>query len=392
MTMQDFVFEIGKQYRNRRGIYTVISINQPKMLVSYEDGTTAELTIEQQANIVRNMLNEDWARQTQEQAELIKAAKARPTRVPKTDSKAKASATPKAQTPKPEKEPKPQRENVAARRSAQASEVPALHRTLLANDPNDQLFRADEIRIFSQFRGYGNQNAPIWFLGMEEQSEFGALELKHRLAMEIYEERFADLQARYRLEKIPVSYHFATPEHKIMAFVGVRFNGEGLYPNGEKLEEYFAASFGTSVGNVLISDLLPLPAGNEWLYTNIRISDNSMLQYHLRDRKLYTQMFLPERISLFQDMYESLKAKNEAPRYIFCYGGRKHWTHYRKIFPLSYVEISLEMRTGGPDSTLMLGRDNDSGTWVILAGAFSDSRGDVTNHLCDQLAQRLEQL
>jgi hypothetical protein len=117
-----------------------------------------------------------------------------------------------------------------------------------------------------------------------------------------------------------------------------------------------------------------------------------MLQYQLRDRKIYTQTFLPERIAMFQNFYEQRKNQRQAPRYIFCYGGRKNWVHYRKIFPLTYVEISLPMRSGGQDAGLMLGRDNDSGTWVILTGQLNDSRGEVTTYLCDQLAQRLEQL
>jgi hypothetical protein len=385
--MQPFEFEVGKQYRNRRGLYTVLELKPPKMTVRYEDGTTGELTIEQQSNIVRNMLLEEQVRTIQEAQE---KAQPRPA----------SRATPKPAAEKPARQiaPRPDsKRNSNVNHSAAVSETNNIRpprRILLQNDPSDQTFKAGEIRIFTEFRGFGNQYASIWFIGFEEHSEYGTVELKHRLKMEVYEEPYADLSDRLKAEQYPLEYRYATPEWRIMAFTGLRFAGKRIYPNVAELEEYYSKDFGTLEGNILISELMPLPVpnGNEWPYSNIKISDNSMLQYQLRDRKIYTQTFLPERIAMFQNFYEQRKNQRQAPRYIFCYGGRKNWVHYRKIFPLTYVEISLPMRSGGQDAGLMLGRDNDSGTWVILTGQLNDSRGEVTTYLCDQLAQRLEQL
>ncbi|HSG16397.1 MAG TPA: hypothetical protein VLE70_08755, partial [Anaerolineae bacterium] len=52
------MFEVGGQYANRNGTYTVMEVNEPKMTVEYEDGTTAELNIVIQHRIWENILAE----------------------------------------------------------------------------------------------------------------------------------------------------------------------------------------------------------------------------------------------------------------------------------------------------------------------------------------------
>lgn len=55
------MFEVNGTYINRRGKYTVLSMNPPKMRVCYEDGETAELNIAIQARIWENILVEQEA-------------------------------------------------------------------------------------------------------------------------------------------------------------------------------------------------------------------------------------------------------------------------------------------------------------------------------------------
>ena len=52
------MFELGKQYANRNGSYEVIEINDPKMKVRYDDGSTAELSMNIQFRIWENILVE----------------------------------------------------------------------------------------------------------------------------------------------------------------------------------------------------------------------------------------------------------------------------------------------------------------------------------------------
>ncbi len=53
------MFEVGGTYSNRIGRYTVLEINEPKMMVQYENGTKAELNINIQYRIWENIIADD---------------------------------------------------------------------------------------------------------------------------------------------------------------------------------------------------------------------------------------------------------------------------------------------------------------------------------------------
>ena len=53
------MFEVGGHYANRKGNYTVLEINGPKMTVEYEDGSTAELNVNIQHRIWENIVAEE---------------------------------------------------------------------------------------------------------------------------------------------------------------------------------------------------------------------------------------------------------------------------------------------------------------------------------------------
>ncbi len=56
------MFEIGGTYANRIGKYRVVEIDEPRMTVEYEDGSTAELNINIQLRIWENILAEEEIR------------------------------------------------------------------------------------------------------------------------------------------------------------------------------------------------------------------------------------------------------------------------------------------------------------------------------------------
>ncbi len=58
----DYEFEVGQQYANRKGRYTVVDLNEPRMTVEYEDGSTAELNIAIQHRIWENIVAEEELR------------------------------------------------------------------------------------------------------------------------------------------------------------------------------------------------------------------------------------------------------------------------------------------------------------------------------------------
>lgn len=55
------MFEVGQQYANRKGRYTVIAIEPPRMQVTYEDGSVATLNMDIQERIWQNIVDEDEA-------------------------------------------------------------------------------------------------------------------------------------------------------------------------------------------------------------------------------------------------------------------------------------------------------------------------------------------
>jgi len=57
-----YEFEVGQQYANRKGKYTVIELHEPKMTVEYEDGSQAELNVAIQYRIWENIVAEEELR------------------------------------------------------------------------------------------------------------------------------------------------------------------------------------------------------------------------------------------------------------------------------------------------------------------------------------------
>lgn len=62
------MFEVNGVYANRKGQYTVLEIDPPKMRVRYEDGSEAELNMEIQARIWENIAAEQEARASRSSA------------------------------------------------------------------------------------------------------------------------------------------------------------------------------------------------------------------------------------------------------------------------------------------------------------------------------------
>ncbi len=58
------MFEVNGSYANRKGRYTVLEVNPPRMLVRYEDGSEAELNMDIQERIWQNIAAEIEARES----------------------------------------------------------------------------------------------------------------------------------------------------------------------------------------------------------------------------------------------------------------------------------------------------------------------------------------
>lgn len=68
------MFEVGGQYENRIGKYTIKEINYPKMTVRYQNGETAELNINIQSRIWENIQAEEEAKAMSRSARAARSA------------------------------------------------------------------------------------------------------------------------------------------------------------------------------------------------------------------------------------------------------------------------------------------------------------------------------
>lgn len=175
------------------------------------------------------------------------------------------------------------------------------------------------------FYGYGNFDASVWFVGMEEGGgNFD--EISRRLAawnrrgrspiedvrdfhLEFGEDRnFRDIQPSIQ----------RTWRGIILAVLASAGREEELGSVRETIRQYQRQEFARWSGNICSLELLPLPSANleTWIY-----GDHSKLPY-LETRQLYKEHFLPKRIKGIIHLI-----KKHTPRIVIFYGSRyaKHW-------------------------------------------------------------------
>lgn len=65
----EHLFEVGKTYRNRKGEYEVVSLDEPRMVIRYTDGSVLRTRVDVQARIWRNIQMEARVEQEKQRAE-----------------------------------------------------------------------------------------------------------------------------------------------------------------------------------------------------------------------------------------------------------------------------------------------------------------------------------
>ena len=62
-------FKVGKSYRNRKGEYEVVSLDGPRMVLRYTDGTLLQTKVDVQARIWRNIQADAQVERERQRAE-----------------------------------------------------------------------------------------------------------------------------------------------------------------------------------------------------------------------------------------------------------------------------------------------------------------------------------
>ncbi len=53
--IENLKFEVGGKYKNRKGVFEVMSMTAKKLVIKWDSGESIETTIEEQTRFIRNM-------------------------------------------------------------------------------------------------------------------------------------------------------------------------------------------------------------------------------------------------------------------------------------------------------------------------------------------------
>lgn len=168
----------------------------------------------------------------------------------------------------------------------------------------------------SQFLGYGNLSAPIWFVGLEEGGGQDLAEIEQRvLAWERRGAQLVEDLAGYHRE-IGVTWFFDGPRPVLQRTWCALMKTLQAYrtapADADTLRQLQGGVFGASNGSVALLELLPLPSKDKssWIYSSLAYG-----MPMLESRASYEAAMRPQRI----ERLRSLIAQH-APQVVICYG------------------------------------------------------------------------
>jgi hypothetical protein len=224
--------------------------------------------------------------------------------------------------------------------------------------------------------GYGNPEARLWFLGLEES--LGGVSAKK--ADEQLERRLTKLchPVDTMLHYVDVVWHgrFPTTDTwKIMAKLAARLvDRHPRWLDDDLANRYVRARLATEGGDTFMLDYLPIPlpgSGGRWPYSTLPWSN----------RWDYQREVLATRTALFRDLIASF-----APDVVFCYGSTfwkyeqfvrsRYYPYFPDLFPGTAFSSLLDRNTEEPYTEFQVGIWED--TQVILTPFFQDRPNRMT--------------
>jgi hypothetical protein len=223
--------------------------------------------------------------------------------------------------------------------------TPGAH-TAAANDcatttgTHEDIIKRDttSIRInwerIDNFIGFGFEDAPVVFIGMEEGlKNAGALD-EDLVIRSTYATPIMDLKEAHI--GIAGTEHYFEPDRaprqptwRVMADLMLRREQPGMTPTAADRRRYRATRLGRSGGDTLLTVLLPYPhpKSNDWLYKRFD-------KYKTRDD--YESDMLPKRRRLLRSVIGTVNRD-----LIVCYG-KGNWPQFQELFD----DVTLATRYG----------------------------------------------
>lgn len=193
------------------------------------------------------------------------------------------------------------------------------------------------------FYGYGNLNAPFWFIGMEEGGGSSVREINTRI--ETWRNRGSkEVEDLFEYHcAIGITQFFGrkaklqTTWNKIIRVV---LSAQEQNVDTDKVRDYQNRLLARKNGETCILELLPLPSPNStsWLY-----KDCSQLDF-LRSREEYRRQVTRFRIPAIRN-----KVLEHKPKAVVFYGisYKDHWTEIASIDAFSEIKNDISYRKQG---------------------------------------------
>lgn len=220
---------------------------------------------------------------------------------------------------------------------------------------------AAQVEKLLAFRGYGNRNAPFWFVGMEEGGSSNAEDLRIRA------DRFSRIEDLAESHKHFKSHDMAkltTSTWRLMSSIVGHLKGESNWWDREFAREYQTNHLGRLDGETYLTEILPLPKKgiNDWPYGDLFDSPTE-----------YRDQVLPARRELLRKDHRSASPK---PRFVFCYG-KSFWHEHRAAF--DFIDFQPAM-----DGTIDWGR-NEHTVFVLTKffGWWFGFNEEFVDRLCE---------
>ena len=174
----------------------------------------------------------------------------------------------------------------------------------------------EELEHLLNFVGFGNLNADVWFLGMEEAGA-GEENIRARLKFKQVED-CAEAHKILGITKHHSGKKSIQPTWRGMCYIMLRLENKNT--DRESIRNYQADCLGRFQGNSLLLELMsiPKPSIASWEYENLFPQFASAGQYY--------KVVKPRRIKYLQQLMRTY-----SPKIIICYG-KMYWQEYKEIF------------------------------------------------------------
>lgn len=173
-----------------------------------------------------------------------------------------------------------------------------------------------EVEHLLGFIGYGDRDANLWYLGMEEGGG-GEDNLRARLNFSTFEDNYV-AHKKLGITKFHEGNRNIQRTWRGMCVLSLLLSGKDT--DKDSIRAYQADVLGRSGSKTLLCELMPLPKPRigSWGYESLLPQFDSREDY-------YTQI-MPSRISLLQKLYRDTR-----PSLVVGYG-KGYWSAYKQVF------------------------------------------------------------